>query len=136
MSQKRADASYTLSLHVHRGQHHAAAAKAMAEIAAGTYGRPLISGYLFDETITVVLVRSTNLFVAAEAGTELKDSADMAAIDDSIFEDAWNIFENQKDTIFSFTDCTTIALMEKEGIRNIAAFDKDFKKIKEINLVA
>ena len=37
--------------------------------------------------------------------------------------------------MFSFTDCTTLALMEKENIKNIATFDKDFKKIKEINVI-
>ncbi len=56
-------------------------------------------------------------------------------LDQGILEEAGDIFKDQEDTRFSFTDCTTIACMRGNIIKNLATFDKDFKKLKEINVI-
>jgi len=44
-------------------------------------------------------------------------------------------FKKQKETGFSFTDCTSISIMRRMNIRNIATFDRDFLKLKEVNVI-
>jgi len=46
-----------------------------------------------------------------------------------------HLFSKQKNTILSFTDCTTVSVMRENNIKNIATFDEDFGKIKGINTV-
>ena len=129
------DSSLIVADKIENDQHHKEAAKTMSYIAAGKYGKPLISDYIFDEILTVIFSRSKKLPIAIETGQEIRNSVEIRRITESDFEDAWQIFKNQKNTKLSFTDCTTLALMLKEGIRNIATFDQDFSKIKEINVV-
>ena len=38
----------------------------------------------------------------------------------------WKIFEKHEDKKFSFTDCTSFALILAEAIRNAFAFDQHF----------
>jgi len=129
------DSSLIVADKIENDQHHKEAAKTMNDIATGKYGNPLISDYIFDEILTVIFSRSKKLPIAIETGQEIRNSVEIRRITESNFEDAWQIFKNQKNTKFSFTDCTTLALMLKEGIKNIATFDQDFSKVKEINVV-
>ena len=129
------DTSFIVSYKIENDKHHEEAINLMKRIANGKSGRPIISDYIFDETVTVVFSRSKKLSIALEMGDELKKSVEIIRIDESVFEDGWKIFKNQKNTKFSFTDSTTLALMNKENIKNIATFDEDFKKIKKINVI-
>ena len=129
------DSSFLVSVEVETDQNHQKAVEIMDKIIKGDFGDPVISDYIFDETITVTFSRTRNIEKTVFVGENLRNSSEFAKIDERVFEGAWQIFKNQKNTKFSFTDCTTLALMVKEGIRNIATFDQDFSKIKEINVV-
>ena len=129
------DSSFLVSLEVETDQNHEKAVKIRDEIIEGKFSKIIISDYIFDETITVTFSKTKELQKAVLVGTNLRESVEIIKIDEEIFNSAWNLFKNQKETMFSFTDCTTLALMEKENIKNIATFDKDFKKIKEINVI-
>lgn len=48
-------------------------------------------------------------------------------VDEKLEEEAWKIFENYSDQIFSFVDCTSFAVCRKLEIDEIFAFDDDFK---------
>jgi len=39
---------------------------------------------------------------------------------------AWRIFKTHRDKAYSFTDCTSFALMEKHAIKNAFAYDRHF----------
>ena len=41
---------------------------------------------------------------------------------------AWKIFKTHKDKTYSFTDCTSFALMEKNVIKNAFAYDRHFSQ--------
>ena len=129
------DSSFLVSVEVETDEHHERAIKIRDKIIKGEFGNPVISDYIFDETITVTFGRTKNLHKTIVAGENLMNSADLVKIDEKIFEDGWEIFKNQKNTRFSFTDCITISLMKNENILNIATFDKDFNKVKGINIV-
>jgi len=107
----------------------------MDEIIDGKFGNLIISDYIFDETLTVTFSRSRELKKAVLVGTNLRNSVEILKVDETNLEEAWNLFKDQKDTKFSFTDCTTLSLMNKMGIENIATFDRDFKNVKGINVV-
>ena len=129
------DTNVIVSYAIETDTNHIKADRIMSEISSGKYGNLFISNFIFDESVTVIFVRSKNLMTAIKAGENLKISTEILEVDKSVFEDAWNTFKNQKGTKFSFTDCTIIELMKKNDISNIATFDEDFTKVKEINVI-
>ncbi|MCE8425083.1 MAG: PIN domain-containing protein [Candidatus Methanoperedens sp.] len=52
-----------------------------------------------------------------------------------VFERSWEIFSNQENTGLSFVDASNLARMEMMKIRKIATFDKDFLKIRSVEVV-
>ncbi len=50
-------------------------------------------------------------------------------MDEKVFRRAWSIFRAFPGETLSFTDATSIALMEKHGIEYIMSFDKRFDGI-------
>jgi len=129
------DSSFLIAYKIENDSHHAEAKKIMSEIVSGNHGRVFISDYIFDETITVVFARSRKLSEASDLGEKIEKSIKMLKIDEKNFNDAWEIFKNQKNTNLSFTDCSSISIMKNNDIKNIATFDKAFTKIKDINVI-
>ncbi len=129
------DSSFLVSVEVEADQNHERAIGIRDEIIKGKFGKAVISDYIFDETVTVTFGRTKDLKKTVLVGTGLRESAEMLKIDDENFEDAWSLFKKQKTTKFSFTDCSTIAVMKAKDIKNIATFDKDFAKVKNLNVI-
>lgn len=131
------DSSFLIAVKILNDMHHEKAKSMMKDIVEFKYGKPILTDYIFDETVTGILARSKSLKLAIEFGNELVNSLDMVDISDKIFDDAWMIFSKQKsiNNFLSFTDSTVLATMQENGIRNIATFDQDFRKIKEINVI-
>jgi len=129
------DSSVLVSYEVDGDINHEKAVKLIREIAKGKFGEVFTSDYIFDETITVTFVKAKSLSKAITVGNYIKDSTEVLKVDESIFENAWELFKKQKETKLSFTDCTTLNVMEENKILTIATFDEDFKKIETINVV-
>ncbi|MDI6826532.1 MAG: PIN domain-containing protein [Candidatus Aenigmarchaeota archaeon] len=129
------DTSFIVSFYNVRDENHSKARNLMPDIIKGKFGFLHISDYIFDETITVIFIRLKNLTKTVNIGRYLRGSTKLLEVTSSNFEEAWTIFKKQKETDFSFTDCTTISLMKRMGIKNIATFDKDFVKVKGINVI-
>jgi predicted nucleic acid-binding protein len=129
------DSSFLVAVEVKTDQNHEKAIKIRDEIIRGKFGGTFISDYIFDETITVTFGRTKKLQKAVLVGNQLKASSKILKVNEKVFNKAWEIFKKQKETHFSFTDCTTIVIMDENKIKNIATFDEDFKKIKEINVI-
>lgn len=86
------------------------------------------SNFVFDETITLLRYR-LNWGVAYQFGENLL-SGDLAVIHPIKQVDelkAWDIFKKYQDKSFSFTDCTSFALMERLKLNQAIAIDSDFK---------
>jgi predicted nucleic acid-binding protein len=89
----------------------------------------MTSNYIADEVIT--LVRShLGYEVAIEIGQKLWDESIANLIRITLQDEkrAWEIFMNYNDKSFSFTDCTSFALMERLGITEAFAFDEHFEQ--------
>ena len=129
------DTSYLVALEIDGDSNHENAVILMNKILNSEFGKPIISDYIFDETVTVTFSKTKSLEKASKLGTSLKKSS-MTKINDKDFEETWELFKKQTDTKLSFTDCSNLVIMKRMGIKNIATFDGDFRKIKEINVIS
>lgn len=110
-------------------ENHAKALQIVKDIDRSKYGTSVITDYIFDEVVTVMLVRIKNLEKVSEAGEILLNSNLLFRIDENLFNSAWGIFREQQKPRFSFTDCTSIAICRTNGISKIATFDEDFQEL-------
>lgn len=104
-------------------------AKALWDRVVREKTRLATSDYVLDETLT--LLRSRIHFAAAkEAGEKLFASAILRRIhlSEREFLLAWEWFKKYKDHEFSFTDCTSFALMRENKIDQVWTLDGDFAK--------
>ena len=125
------DTSFIVSYFNTRDQNHPKAVKLMKEI-----HEPLcLTDYIFGEVVTVSLIRLKSLDRAAKIGGMLLKSLKIIDVEKTIFDRAWNLFCKQKATILSFTDCTTVSVMQESDIKKIATFDGDFGKIRGIKVI-
>ena len=116
-------------------ENHTKAVQIVREISKGKYGTPIITDYIFDEVVTVMLIKTKNLMKVVELGETLLKATVLFRVDEDSFNLAWRVFKEQRKPKFSFTDCTSIAVCRMNGISKIATFDEDFEELKEFNVV-
>jgi len=114
---------------------HAKALQIAKHIGDDTFGPSVITDYIFDEVVTVMLVKTKDITRVQNIGQKLLAANLVLRIDEELFNSAWRIFTQQKKPVFSFTDCTSLAACKANGISNIATFDEDFKKLDEFNTI-
>jgi predicted nucleic acid-binding protein len=125
------DTSFIVSYFNTRDQNHLKAVKLMKKI-----HEPLcMTDYIFGEVVTVSLIRLKSLDRASKIGDVLLKSLKIINVEKTSFDNAWNLFCKQKETVLSFTDCTTISVMLENDIEKVATFDGDFSKISEITVI-
>jgi uncharacterized protein len=98
---------------------------------------PLVtSDYVIDETLTLFRSRGEDLR-ASKFGAEVIESgfAMSVRISDDDFRQAWKIFQQFADKRWSFTDCTSRAVMERLGIVRAFAFDEHFRQFGTVTVV-
>lgn len=88
----------------------------------------LTTNFVFDETITLLRSR-LGWSIARDFGQRLKGSSfvSIIAVRDEDEDRAWEIFLKYKDKDFSYTDCTSFAVMERLKMNTAFAFDRHFK---------
>ncbi len=106
------DSSFLIAFKVKNDAHHEKADALMKPIVSDRYGKPMITDYIFDETVTGIFIRSKNLKLSVEYGEELLRSLEVVLVDQDLFRAAWKIFSGEKNTELSFTDSTTVAVPE------------------------
>jgi predicted nucleic acid-binding protein len=90
--------------------------------------RPLLtSNYILDEILTLLKTR-LGPSIAIPFGQKLWDqeASALVRITEEDEEKAWGMFRQYEDKGFSFTDCTSFALMERLAINTVFAFDDHF----------
>ena len=84
--------------------------------------------YIIDETITLIRKRAS--FKTASIVANSLISSQLARIIEitrfDLFQ-ALKIFNKYSDQDFSFTDCTSFAVIQRLNIKNVFSFDKHFK---------
>jgi uncharacterized protein len=112
---------------------HAKASRTANLIKDGELGHLFVSDYVFDEVVTLVAIRTSHS-KAKEIGAHILNSRiNIVSVSTAQFSRAWELFK--KNGSLSFTDCTTMCLMQENNIKNLATFDKEFKRVKGINVI-
>ena len=120
------DTGVFVALSNSRDVNHNRAKEMIEECVGGKFGRPYLSDYIFDETLTTAFVRTKNHKKSVELGEFIFGSEiDLIRIDEQTFQKAWEIFKESK---LSFTDCSSLALMRSYGINKLMTFDNELKK--------
>ena len=107
---------------------HLRAKEILTSMLKGELGEIYTSDYILDEVVTLMLKRTGRLELAIEMGEYILKSPRIRKlrVTEEIFDDAWKKFKSLKSKPMSFTDCTSLVLMEKKGIEYIASFDSGF----------
>ncbi|HLC01158.1 MAG TPA: PIN domain-containing protein [Candidatus Bathyarchaeia archaeon] len=108
---------------------HEAACKFLAEIASGKHGVSVTTDYVLDETLTLLRSRrdsaSASYFIDK---IRKSNSVRVFWIDESLFEKALYIFRKSARKSWSFTDCTSFALMRDLSVTEVFTFDVHFRE--------
>jgi len=93
------------------------------------------STYILDETYTF-LQKKLGKEIALTFGRQIQASELIEVIHVSKFYEkkAWDIFEKYLDKEFSYTDCTSFAIMKDLKITDAFAFDDHFQQMRLIAL--
>ncbi len=109
-----------------RSDHHHPAAVGFVE----TNARPLVTTDLIViETLNLAQAR-LGPAPAIALGKRLLAPATTTAlkVTEADLAQAWRLFQRYRDKAFSFTDCTTFALMTRLGLSTAFAFDVHFRQ--------
>lgn len=88
------------------------------------------SNYVLDETITRLRFTLGASKASTFAKAILEDpSFQIHYVDPAVEREALSILRKFRDKPLSFTDCTTIALVNALGLDAVFAFDEDFSKV-------
>lgn len=93
-------------------------------------GETLItSDYVLDETLTL-LSRRAGRSIAIDFGAAILASKAVTIhrITSDVFGASWRLFSGYQDKEFSFTDCTSFALMKELGSTEAFTFDRHFEQ--------
>ena len=87
------------------------------------------SNYVVDETLTLLRFHcGHHVAVTFRRSLETSKLVGVLWVTDALEEAAWNVFEKRSEKEYSFTDCTSFALMDAEAIRNAFTFDEHFSQ--------
>ena len=128
------DTGVFVAFHNTRDTNHTRALELMRAVVDGELGTAYTSDYVFDEAVTVALVRTRRPENALTVGRMILGelTAPFLAIlrvGDETFKEAWRLFPQYAGRKLSFTDCTSITLMRTRGVESIVSFDADFDGI-------
>lgn len=97
------------------------------------FGAIYTTDFIYDETLTLAMVRTGNKNVAKDVSDViLSPRIEMLMIDDTVLNKAREMFFRLFDKRISFTDATTMVVMQQEHIKKIITFDSHFKGLFEV----
>jgi len=107
---------------------HVRSKELMKQALKGEFGRICTSDYVIDEAITTALVRTRRHDLAVDLGRYIIESPRITKLwtTEDTFDTSWKKFQTFKDKPLSFSDCVSLALMEKNRIKQIISFDSGF----------
>lgn len=128
MSAIFADTSYWIALFDRKDQNHKRSVKLSEHLKTS---RIIVSDFVVFETITFIntSVKNHSLAMLFLDFISEQDNIEVVEIDTVLKENALQIFKDYDDKDFSFTDCSSFALMASLNIKNAVSFDEHFTQI-------
>jgi predicted nucleic acid-binding protein len=122
------DTGIFVALHNADDEFHLRSKELMKQALKSDFGRIFTSDYIIDEAVTTALVRTKRHDLAHDLGRSIIESPRITKlwVGEDVFELAWKKFSAFKDKFLSFTDCTSIAIIETRAIKQIISFDCGF----------
>ena len=123
------DTGFILAFKNADDKNHDIAQNWMTRFLKNEFGEIYTSTYVFDELVTLALVRLRNEEFAKNIGEYLLNSIRIQIInlDQKDFLNSWNLFQKYIKKGLSFTDCTILTLSTRLKCNIVATFDNHFK---------
>jgi predicted nucleic acid-binding protein len=123
-----ADTGAWCALYDRSDVHHARASAFLQEL-KGQKAQLVTSDYVLDESLTLLRFRAGHK-EAVDFGKWVLQSplVKLINVDEKIWQSAWDFFVKYDDKHFSFTDCTSFAIMRQLGLLHAFAFDHNFEQ--------
>ena len=128
------DTGVLYPMHDTAAARHETAKRAFEAAVTGRHGQLYTSDYVYDEAVTLTLSRTGRPDLARTLGDRIVggDSPKLFEalyIGEQTFETSRELFERYSDHELSFTDATTVALLEMDDIDSVLSFNDDFDGI-------
>ena len=129
------DTSAFIALVDRTDKNHQSAKKCYREIIQS--GNSLVSSnFVMCETLNYLRTRiSYSVSIEFRESTYKSNILEISFINLETEEAAYKIFKKYKDKDFSFTDCTSFALMETEKIKKVFSFDRHFMQYGSFQMI-
>lgn len=126
MTPRFLDTNYVVALELSDDQHHDDAQQHWTTLLASSPAL-VTTSYVFDEVVTFLNSKHHHS-KAVRVGKSLLTASPIKLIhvDEALFREGWQYFEQHADKTFSLTDCVSFVLMKKLGIVEALTFDKHF----------
>jgi uncharacterized protein len=120
------DANFVIALEIADDQHHHEAAEYWSVLLKTSFSL-LTTSYVLGEIVTFLNSRHHHSNAVKVANNLLNAShVQMIHVDEPLFYESWEYFEQHADKTYSLTDCISFVLMKKLGIAEALTFDKHF----------
>ncbi len=93
------------------------------------YYQVVTSNFVIDETITLLLKFITKDKIIEFVENLNESSVKIVEVNRELWNLAWGIFKQYRDKQFSFTDCTSFAIMREMGIEEAISLDRHFDQM-------
>jgi len=124
------DTSFLIAHRNLKDENHAQAIACFEELKQSSPRLKLVlTDYIFDELATFLVVR-LNKATAIEICRAVHNDPiiRLFSVGQSLFNDAWELFQKTTDKKWSFTDCTSFVTMQYLGIECSLSFDHHFRQ--------
>ena len=125
-----ADTGAFLAYRNKKDKYHETALKLFRDALKGKYGQIYTSDYIYDEALTLALIRTRNTAVAMDIAEVIRSPRiKMVFVDTELLEKSTKTFKQYSDRNLSFTDAVSIEIMKELNIEKYFGFDSHFDGI-------
>ena len=113
-----------------KDKYHEIANKLFMDALKGKYGQIYTSDYIYDEALTLALIRTNNVEVAMDiADVIMSPRIKMVFVDPELFEKSTKTFKQYTERKLSFADAVSIEIIKEFDIEKYFGFDAHFNGI-------
>ncbi len=122
------DTGFLIALKNSDDKNHKVAQSWMKRFLKKEFGLIHTSYFVFNEMVTLALIRIKNKELALDLGNFVLNSPriNVVGLTDSDFRESWKKFQKYAEKRLSFTDCTLLVHSERLDCSLIATFDHHF----------